>query len=44
MVSAWATQNRLVLGQLKVEKKSNEITAGSRADKAPGVVWLYSND
>lgn len=27
MVSAWATQNRLVLGQLKVNKKSNEITA-----------------
>ena len=27
MVSAWATENRLVLGQLKVEEKSNEITA-----------------
>src|SRR5439155_15495174 len=27
MVSAWATANRLVLGQLKVEEKSNEITA-----------------
>ncbi len=27
MVSAWATQNRLVLGQVKVDKKSNEITA-----------------
>jgi predicted transposase YbfD/YdcC len=27
MVSAWATKNRLVLGQLKVDKKSNEITA-----------------
>jgi predicted transposase YbfD/YdcC len=27
MVSAWATQNRLVLGQRKVEEKSNEITA-----------------
>jgi len=27
MVSAWATQSRLVLGQLKVDKKSNEITA-----------------
>ena len=26
MVSAWATENRLVLGQLKVDKKSNEIT------------------
>jgi predicted transposase YbfD/YdcC len=27
MVSAWATTNRLVLGQLKVDDKSNEITA-----------------
>ena len=27
MVSAWASQNRLVLGQVKVEDKSNEITA-----------------
>ena len=27
MVSAWAAKNRLVLGQLKVDKKSNEITA-----------------
>ena len=27
MVSAWASVNRLVLGQLKVEEKSNEITA-----------------
>lgn len=27
MVSAWATTNRLVLGQRKVEDKSNEITA-----------------
>src|SRR5262249_46627696 len=27
MVSAWASTNRLVLGQLKVEEKSNEITA-----------------
>jgi predicted transposase YbfD/YdcC len=27
MVSAWATDNRLVLGQVKVEEKSNEITA-----------------
>lgn len=27
MVSAWATQNRLVLGQTKVDAKSNEITA-----------------
>jgi predicted transposase YbfD/YdcC len=27
MVSAWAVENALVLGQLKVEDKSNEITA-----------------
>lgn len=27
MVSAWATQTRVVLGQLKTEEKSNEITA-----------------
>lgn len=27
LVSAWATQNRLVLGQRKVDNKSNEITA-----------------
>jgi predicted transposase YbfD/YdcC len=27
MVSAWATKSRLVLGQIKTEEKSNEITA-----------------
>ena len=27
MVSAWATENRWVLGQVKVDEKSNEITA-----------------
>ena len=27
MVSAWATANRLVLGQQKVDEKSNEVTA-----------------
>jgi predicted transposase YbfD/YdcC len=27
MVSAWAVENRLVLGQVKVDDKSNEITA-----------------
>lgn len=27
MVSAWATKNRLVLGQVKTDTKSNEITA-----------------
>lgn len=27
MVSAWATENRMVLGQVAIEEKSNEITA-----------------
>lgn len=27
MISAWASKNRMVLGQLKTEQKSNEITA-----------------
>jgi predicted transposase YbfD/YdcC len=27
LVSAWASRNRLVLGQIKVDEKSNEITA-----------------
>lgn len=27
MVSAWVAKNRLVLGQVKTEEKSNEITA-----------------
>ncbi len=27
MVSAWAYENNLVLGQVKTEEKSNEITA-----------------
>jgi len=27
MVSAWASKNKLVLAQVKVDKKSNEITA-----------------
>jgi predicted transposase YbfD/YdcC len=26
-VSAWATENRLIFGQVKTEEKSNEITA-----------------
>jgi predicted transposase YbfD/YdcC len=30
MVSAWAVANRLVLGQVKVAEKSNEITASPR--------------
>jgi predicted transposase YbfD/YdcC len=27
MVSAWASENRMILGQVKTDKKSNEITA-----------------
>jgi len=27
MVSAWASENRMVLGQIKIDDKSNEITA-----------------
>jgi len=27
MVSAWASENEIVLGQRKVDEKSNEITA-----------------
>jgi predicted transposase YbfD/YdcC len=34
MVSAWATQQRLVFGQVKVDAKSNEITA------VPGLLAL----
>jgi predicted transposase YbfD/YdcC len=30
MVSAWSSKNRLVLGQIKVDEKSNEITAVPR--------------
>ena len=33
MVSAWATKNRLVLGQTKVNAKSNEITGFSVAQE-----------
>lgn len=34
MVSAWASANRLVLGQVKVDRKSNEITAIPKLLKA----------
>ena len=27
LVNAWACENNLILGQLKTDKKSNEITA-----------------
>jgi len=34
MVSAWALENQLILGQLKVDEKSNEITAIPKLLKA----------
>ena len=44
MVSAWAQQNNLVLGPVKVDDKSNEITAIpkllSRLDIAGAVVTI----
>ena len=44
MVSAWAQQNSLVLGQVKVDEKSNEITAIpkllSRLDIADAMVTI----
>ena len=43
-VSAWAQQNNLVLGQVKVDDKSNEITAIpkllSRLDIAGAVITI----
>ena len=44
MVSAWATSNRLVLGQYKVESKSNEITAIPKLLKMLACQRLYCND
>ena len=44
MVSAWSRQNSLVLGQVKVDDKSNEITARlkllTRLDLASAVVTI----
>ncbi len=51
LVSAWASENRLLLGQVKVESKTNEITAipallellvGQRLHHHPGC-YGYSN-
>ena len=36
MVSAWATENKLSLGQVVVDEKSNEITAIPRVARAAG--------
>ncbi len=37
MAGAWASENRLVLGQRKVNEKSNEITAISELLKVPNL-------
>ncbi len=34
MVSAWSSENNMVLGQIKTEEKSNEITAIPKLLKA----------
>ena len=44
MVSAWATANRLVLGQLKVDDKSNEITAIPELLRVLELTWLHRHD
>ena len=44
MVSAWATENRLVLGQVKVDDKSNEITAIPELLKVLSLFWVHCND
>ncbi len=41
MVSAWATENSLVLGQTRTDAKSNEITAIPRVAQPPGSVGLH---
>jgi predicted transposase YbfD/YdcC len=45
MVSAWAEANHMVLGQRKVDEKSNEITAIRNCSKySPFQAVLYSSD
>ncbi len=44
MVSAWATTNRLVLGQYKVDEKSNEITAIPALLQNLVIQGLYCDD
>ena len=41
MVSAWASGNNLLLGQLRVEDKSNEITA---IHKLLSILVVYQHD
>lgn len=44
MVSAWAAENSLVLGQIKTDDKSNEITAMEAAIKKLGIKRLFSHN
>jgi len=44
IVSAWATTNKLVLGQVKVDEKSNEITAIPELLKALDKRWMYRDN
>ena len=44
MVSAWATENRLVMGQVKVDEKSNEITAIPELALGFVTKWVHCND
>ena len=45
MVSAWAVANRLVLGQVKVTEKSNELTAIPRLLEALEISgWIVTID
>jgi len=41
MVSAWAAENRLVLAQVAVEEKSNEITAIPKLLRQLALVFVY---
>jgi hypothetical protein len=44
MVSAWASENGVMLGQRKVDTKSNEITAISELLEPFGPQGVYCND
>ena len=44
MVSAWATKNRLVLGQVKVDQKSSCYYGDSRSALGSGVIRLDSDN
>ena len=41
IVSAWAAENRLVLAQVAVEEKSNEITAIPKLLRQLALVFVY---